>query len=523
RLQPLYEQLLLPVHRKEDNVVIEETSLSDYLNVVHARVQKLKEGHRERSVLIALFDHCAQAFVRSFHQAMGLRMPDGGKAEDHGTSGDDGASTGGKSLAALYSLLERSTLAVEVGVTAATTMLFVTSFVTPTPEREGGGNTDSVFGPNLRTQRPSKSLLLPPLMMTASVTTTNVVGASFALVLRTGEGGGASFLGLSKYFFDSAPIGATGPDVAGPSNPVCTQLFADTFYVSQEMDFETLPWPSWPISQLRSMKYDRLFAEFNVGIEYLEEEKNALAGKVTTLEFAAIAKETKLASLTAQTAKLTQDISSMELSCDELGVKAASLEAFIGLTIDKGIQDRLVAGIDYGKAKGLKSQKDASIADIMSLLRLEGPSTVTLDVSRLQPLYEQLILPVHRKEDNVVIEETSLSDSLNVVHARVQKLKKGTLSHHLFISDAMGVLYDQLSSKNLISEASTSGVPITAAATTTLAISVNAANISPIPPISMANYDLFGPSFPPSSAWLASLLQYTKSPGLKLVLQTLKL
>ncbi|GKC68572.1 hypothetical protein Tco_1101170, partial [Tanacetum coccineum] len=149
----------------------------------------------------------------------------------------------------------------------------------------------------------------------------------------------------------------------------------------------------------------------------------------------------------------------------------------------------------------------------------------------------------------------------------------------------MGVLADSLSSKNLIGEASTSGVPVTATATTALVISFTAANISSIPPISVAGYDMpdagvqdttpyspkimfkkedlettlehpspfepilvavrgrsfplrslslyaplpsasitsygpshLGPSFPPSSAWLASLLRYTKSPGLKLVL-----
>ncbi|GJR32150.1 hypothetical protein Tco_1108382 [Tanacetum coccineum] len=80
--------------------------------------------------------------------------------EDHGTSGDAGASTGRKSFAAHLGLLERSTLAVKVGVTAAATVPFVTYFVTPMPEREGGGNTDSVFGPNLHTQRPSERFVI---------------------------------------------------------------------------------------------------------------------------------------------------------------------------------------------------------------------------------------------------------------------------------------------------------------------------------------------------------------------------
>ncbi|GKC68573.1 hypothetical protein Tco_1101171, partial [Tanacetum coccineum] len=243
----------------------------------------------------------------------------------------------------------------------------------------------------------------------------------------------------------------------------------------------------------------------------LEEEKNALEGKVVTLKSAAAAKEIELVSLTAQTAKLTQDLSSLELSYDEfsdeqvkaLSDRVAGLDSelialalhldeefyprflttidgrrwiighslrlvvmkchqspeygdafgvFIGLAIDKGIQAGLVAGIDHRKAERglvdvasydpfvearyvsailafrdldfkllsqLESQKDASIDDIMSLLCLEGPSAETLEVRRLQPSYEQLLLPVHQKEDNVVTEETSLSDSLDVVHARV--------------------------------------------------------------------------------------------------------
>nr|GFD09773.1 hypothetical protein [Tanacetum cinerariifolium] len=84
--------------------------------------------------------------------ASGSNLPPKKLREDYGTSGDAGASTTGKSLAALQGLLERSTLAVEIGATAAANSPFVTSFVTLTPEREGGGHIDSIFWPNLRTQ-----------------------------------------------------------------------------------------------------------------------------------------------------------------------------------------------------------------------------------------------------------------------------------------------------------------------------------------------------------------------------------
>ncbi|GKF54478.1 hypothetical protein Tco_0161388, partial [Tanacetum coccineum] len=76
--------------------------------------------------------------------------------EDHDISEDAGASTAGKSLAALQDLLDKSTLAAEIGVTAASTIPFITSYVTPTPEHEGGNYTDFVFAANFQTKRPAE-------------------------------------------------------------------------------------------------------------------------------------------------------------------------------------------------------------------------------------------------------------------------------------------------------------------------------------------------------------------------------
>ncbi|GJT02108.1 hypothetical protein Tco_0823277 [Tanacetum coccineum] len=324
----------------------------------------------------------------------------------------------------------------------------------------------------------------------------------------------------------------------------------------------------------------------------LEAEKSTLEGQIATLESATVIKDTVLASSNAKITKLTQDMSNYQLSCDELSIKAASLESerdglvdqdaqvkvlsdrvaepdselvgmavhldeefyprfltnidgrrwvighglrlavmkclqstkyvtalgtALGLAIDKGMQTGLVAGIDHGKAgrsvtdvatydpsveakyvstvlafrdldfnllSQLESQKDTSIADITSLLCLEGPSAETPMGSQLQPSYEQLLLPIHRKEDNVVIGETSLSDSLDAVHAHVQKIKEGASSRRLSISDAMGPLVDPLSSENLVGEASTSRVPTTVAATTALVV----ANVNSVAPISVTDY-----------------------------------
>ncbi|GJY40475.1 hypothetical protein Tco_0427745 [Tanacetum coccineum] len=105
-------------------------------------------------------------------------------------------------------------------------------------------------------------------------------------------------------------------------------------------------------SQLRSMDYEQLFMEFNVGVarqtclssevrlrlehelrgrlaselEGLKERNAALEGQVAALESAAVTKDFELASSNTHIAKLTQDLSNLQLSCEELSIKASSLE-----------------------------------------------------------------------------------------------------------------------------------------------------------------------------------------------------
>ncbi|GKB83456.1 hypothetical protein Tco_0950351 [Tanacetum coccineum] len=72
---------------------------------------------------------------------------------DYGTTG--GSATGGKSPSVLNRLLQDSRLTVEQGVPALPTLPFITSSMTASPLEEGGGRTDSVTGPSLRTVGPS--------------------------------------------------------------------------------------------------------------------------------------------------------------------------------------------------------------------------------------------------------------------------------------------------------------------------------------------------------------------------------
>ncbi|GJV17539.1 hypothetical protein Tco_1362862 [Tanacetum coccineum] len=167
--------------------------------------------------------------------ASGSSLPPKKLREDYSIFGI-GASTGGKSVVALKSLLEGSTLVVEVGVTTAATVLFVTSSVTPTPEREGPA--DSISGTGLRTHHLTERFMIssdsshdynendvdddvtsivrssvpPPPVCTAAVAITIIVGATSALVYESGTG-----QAQPSIFRDSASPSSAEANIAGPS------------------------------------------------------------------------------------------------------------------------------------------------------------------------------------------------------------------------------------------------------------------------------------------------------------------
>ncbi|GJY95400.1 hypothetical protein Tco_0511761, partial [Tanacetum coccineum] len=317
--------------------------------------------------------------------ASGFEYPPKKLREDHGTSGDADASTAGKSLDALQGLLERSTLAMKVGVTATTTVPFVTSYVTLTPEREGGGNTDSISGPNLRTQRPSKRFVAvpPPPIMTTTVATTAIVGATFAPVL----GAGTEPVHRSL-FTDYASPTAARPDVAGPCHPTGAEIYFPKWNVINDFALDNPEFNVgaarqtclsaevrlWSEHNLRESKCNRQadllkdkdddIANLNSQLSLKEAEatevirlcsqvsvvkvaeaariseldslkehnlslegKKSIEGQVATLDSVATSKDTKRVPVNAQVAKLNYDLSSLQLSFDELSIKALSLES----------------------------------------------------------------------------------------------------------------------------------------------------------------------------------------------------
>nr|GEV83860.1 ribonuclease H-like domain-containing protein [Tanacetum cinerariifolium] len=123
--------------------------------------------------------------------------------------------------------------------------------------------------------------------------------------------------------------------------------------------------------------------------------------------------------------------------CHALGIA-------IGCAVNKAVN--ALGAVDFVLLSELKSKKDASIVDLMDSLRLEGPLPEIPRAEDLQPSPEQLMLPVHRTEDNVVLGETSLSFSLQVVHSRVQRMKGEIMEKRLSLMDVIAPLVEPLSS-----------------------------------------------------------------------------
>ncbi|GKC58265.1 hypothetical protein Tco_1085863, partial [Tanacetum coccineum] len=163
----------------------------------------------------------------------------------------------------------------------------------------------------------------------------------------------------------------------------------------------------------------------------------------------------------------------------------------IGCAIDKGIQDRLAAGIEHGRAgrsiadvvafnpsaegDQLEANKDSSMADIMDLLRLQGPAAETSEASQLQPSPDQLMIPIHRLKD--------LGDAT---------------AHRLSLTDSILPLVEPLSARNLTGEASSSAVLaiavtitlLTTLAQTDLVPAVLSTKVPPSPKIVFEEEDL---------------------------------
>nr|GEX85358.1 hypothetical protein [Tanacetum cinerariifolium] len=224
--------------------------------------------------------------------------------------------------------------------------------------------------------------------------------------------------------------------------------------------------------------------EKNLG---LEEEKNVLSEKFVTLESVTVTEETELASLTAQVAKLTFDLFGFQLSPDELSSKVASLEFERDRLADQ--MSSLESAFELFKERMEAMQDEQAMTLANQVTKLDA-QLLEMAAHLEEEYYTRFLTTIsgRRVEDNVVLGETSLSFSLQVVHSRVQRVRRGIMKKRLSLTDVMVPLAEPLSSKSLIGEASTYIIPATAKPITTLSTTFVSSIV--VPPLSVSDYQV---------------------------------
>ncbi|GKC24715.1 hypothetical protein Tco_1026865, partial [Tanacetum coccineum] len=258
---------------------------------------------------------------------------------------------------------------------------------------------------------------------------------------------------------------------------------------------------------------------------------------------------------------LTQGMELAIIKCLNSPEYLSALGAAIGKAIEKDVAaHNPSAEVDYISAlqqlqnvnfsllAELKSNKDASIKTVMDILCLEGPLAEKLGLDELQPNVNQLMIPIHHSPDKVVIGATALSLTLDVSSVRVWKIKENIANQRSALRDVFVPLAEPFSAAVLTGTKGTSDI-VSATTNTTTSLFITFASTSSIAPISVDDYEVIGvddkavadgnaasfpnvddaelnilyasvisygpsylgPSFPVSSARLASLLRSTST------------
>ncbi|GJW68883.1 hypothetical protein Tco_0123307 [Tanacetum coccineum] len=194
---------------------------------------------------------------------------------------------------------------------------------------------------------------------------------------------------------------------------------------------------------------------------------------------------------------LTHGLKLVHIKCLQSSKYCHDLGQAIGCAINKGIQDGLKAGVDHGKARRdlfvIEAYDPSAESKYIDAVNALGAVDFTL-LTELESKKDTCnipgttLLPIHRTEDNVLLEETSLSFSLQVIHSQVQRVKGEIKEKRLSLTDVMVPLVEPLSSKRLIGEASTSTAPATADPITILSMTFALSGV--VPPLSVPDYQV---------------------------------
>ncbi|GJW87092.1 hypothetical protein Tco_0162432 [Tanacetum coccineum] len=107
-----------------------------------------------------------------------------------------------------------------------------------------------------------------------------------------------------------------------------------------------------------------------------------------------------------------------------------ALRNAFGRAIEKGMQEEddfnsaVQALRDFLLLQELTAKRDASTLDVMDLFPLDDVVAEVLGMTGLQPDVSQLMVPVCRKQDQVVVGSQTLSVALDICHGRVRKMER---------------------------------------------------------------------------------------------------
>ncbi|GKB21146.1 hypothetical protein Tco_0855069, partial [Tanacetum coccineum] len=207
--------------------------------------------------------------------------------------------------------------------------------------------------------------------------------------------------------------------------------------------------PSAFFYDLRTMSYDQLFTEFNVGqrgkyawgrSSSLSGEKSALTAEVSVLKDRLISEVSSL-HVDFQDFKKKMEVQEEE-QAQELYNRVAELEAHLALL------------------KCLKSSEYQGILGhaFKSLSTRTGPAAgLSRKPMHYSPLPEQLTVPIHHTGDKMIVGETSLSFALMNVYSLAEEAKKHAAALRKLMID---IVSNPLSSQTWVGEASTSAAPL---------------------------------------------------------------
>nr|GEU56525.1 hypothetical protein [Tanacetum cinerariifolium] len=327
-------------------------------------------------------------------------------------------------------LLASSILNAEVGIQAVETLPLVTSLVSATSKREGGDLADLITRGNIRTVGPTKRSVAPPLVITkAMITCTTIVRPNVA---------GSSCIPRKELSIGYQEVKS---ETLHELFVLRWNVSNDTLLDDHDSSWEFINHlsPLMLFSEIRLMDYHHLFMEFNVETahqsclnaevrmhtEYCLNEKRRIElecvnqanllkardDEVEKLKAQLLLKETKatedthlhaqvfdlklkdlnvvVSSLKSENDGIVDQVHALEttpfgLCKQKEGRNLADVTAYNpAVEVDFNSPLQNLHGVDFPLLSKLKSHKDTSVEDIMSLLRLEGPLLDAPDMSDL--------------------------------------------------------------------------------------------------------------------------------------------